>query len=560
MIPRDYQRAAVDAARGRTTTHGNSMLVLPTGAGKTAIGGFYIGEELEGRASDRVLVLQHTDELIAQNRTAIGSVTGLATSVVKAERDDWDGRIVFGSVQTLARTDRRQHMPPISHLIIDECHRVAARSYQAVIERARDLNPDVKLLGLSATPGRGDGRSLRATFNNVGYRLKIGSLIARGLLVPPRTFTIDIGIDDELAGLDATGGDYDMRAADRVLNHSVLNTAVVDHWREKAAQRQTVFFCATIDHAEAVAEAFRTTGVAADVISSETPSRVRADLIARFDAGAIQVLVNCMVLTEGFDSQTVACIGILRPMLHKGTFIQAVGRGLRRVDPARYPGIVKTDCIVLDFAGAALRHGSLEQEINLDEDDPEPGQAPWKLCPTCAAELPLGASVCDFCGHVFTRDRAEARLLTAFDMMEIDLLERSPFAWCDLHGDGQAMMASGFNGWVGVFHDGTLWHALGQPKARAIRPLAIGTRVQALAAADDFLRATETGTASIKSRRWLNDPATMKQMALLQRAGHEANGLDFSLSKYAANCHLNFRWNRGAITAAVLGRAERTAA
>ena len=91
-------------------------------------------------------------------------------------------------------------------------------------------------------------------------------------------------------------------------------------------------------------------------------------------------------------------------------------------------------------------------------------------------------------------------------------------------------------------------------------PSAIGTRMQALAAADDFLRATETGTASIKSRRWLNDPATMKQLDLLQRVGHEANGLDFSLSKYAANCHLNFRWNRGAITAAVLGRAERSAA
>ena len=84
------------------------------------------------------------------------------------------------------------------------------------------------------------------------------------------------------------------------------------------------------------------------------------------------------------------------------------------------------------------------------------------------------------------------------------------------------MMASGFNGWAGVFHDGALWHALGQPKGRAIRPLAIGTRVQSLAAADDFLRATETGTASIKSRRWLNDPATMKQMDLLQRAGEDA--------------------------------------
>src|SRR5690606_11743508 len=139
MIPRDYQRAAVDAARDRTTTHGNTMLVLPTGAGKTAIAGFYIGEELEHRRHDRVLVLQHTDELIDQNRTSIGAVTGMATSVVKAEQDDWGGRIVFGSVQTLAREHRRASMPKLSHLVIDECHRAAAASYQAILAHAREV-------------------------------------------------------------------------------------------------------------------------------------------------------------------------------------------------------------------------------------------------------------------------------------------------------------------------------------------------------------------------------------------------------------------------------------
>jgi DNA repair protein RadD len=122
------------------------------------------------------------------------------------------------------------------------------------------------------------------------------------------------------------------------------------------------------------------------------------------------------------------------------------------------------------------------------------------------------------------------------------------------------LMASGFEGWAGVFHDGTFWHALGQPRGRQIQPLAIGTRVQALAAADDFLRTTETGTASIKSRRWLNDPASLRQIELLARAGHKADSLDFGLSKYAANCHLNFLWNRAAIKRSVLGAATRVVA
>jgi len=147
MIPRDYQRAAVDAARDRTATHGNTMLVLPTGAGKTAIASFYIGEELGDRKHDRVLVLQHTDELIEQNRSAIGAVTGLTTSVVKAEQDDWGGRIVFGSVQTLARANRRERMAPVSHLVIDECHRSAAQSYQSVIDEAPGAEPEDQAAG-----------------------------------------------------------------------------------------------------------------------------------------------------------------------------------------------------------------------------------------------------------------------------------------------------------------------------------------------------------------------------------------------------------------------------
>ncbi len=559
MIPRDYQRAAVDAARASTAAHGNTMLVLPTGAGKTVTAGLYIGAEAAATPDARFLVLQHTDELIEQNRSAIGAVTGLPVSVVKAGQDDWSGRIVFGSVQTLARASRRARMGAVSHLVIDECHRAAADSYQAIIGQARALDAEVKLLGLSATPERGDGRSLRRTFSNVAYQLPIGTLIDQGILVPPRTFTIDLGLGDALAGIEASAGEYDMTAAAKVLNHEVLNEAVVEHWQARAADRRTIAFCATVAHAEAVARSFTAAGITAATITGTMPAAARAELIARFDRGEVQLLANCMVLTEGFDSQPVGCIAILRPMLHKGTFIQAIGRGLRKVDPERFPGLVKTDCIVLDFAGAALRHGSLEQAIRLDGEDRETGAAASKTCPGCDAELPLGMASCPFCGHAWPRRSGDKRLLERFELSEIDLLGRSPFRWCDLHGDGHALMASGFDAWGGVFYDGSHWHAVGRPRSGRLRHLGVGERAQVLAAADDFLRQAETTDAAGKSRLWLTQPASARQHELLRRAGYPDAGLDFGLSKYAANCHLNFLWSRPLIKAAVLGARARAA-
>jgi DNA repair protein RadD len=560
MIARDYQRAAVAAARDKTASDGNTLLMLPVGSGKTCIAGFYVREEAARDPAAKFLVVQHTDELIEQNQRTIARITGLPSSVVKAERDDWSGRVVFGSVQTLGRARRRERMAPVSHLVIDECHRAAADSYQALIGHARSLRPDLKLLGLSATPERGDGRSLRRTFSNVGYHLPIGALIEQGILVPPRTFTIDLGVSDALAGIEAGADDYDMRQAETVLNRSVLNEAVVAHWSERAPDRRTIAFCATVAHAEAVAAAFRDAGVTASTITGAMPTNERTDRIARFDAGDPQVLTNCMVLTEGFDSQPVGCIVILRPMLHKGTFIQAIGRGLRKVDPERFPGIVKTDCIVLDFAGAAQRHGSIEMETRLDDEDAEAGAVPYKICPECAAQLPLGTTPCPFCGHLWQRKIREKQLLEQFDLTEIDLLNRSPFRWCDLYGDDHALIASGFDAWGGVFFDGEHWHALGKPRHGRLCHLAIGTRMQVLSAADDFLRGIESTDAANKSRRWLHDAASTKQRQLLQQAGYAQPLLDFGLSKYAANCHLNFLWHRDAIKRAVFTQDPRRAA
>jgi hypothetical protein len=183
-----------------------------------------------------------------------------------------------------------------------------------------------------------------------------------------------------------------------------------------------------------------------------------------------------------------------------------------------------------------------------------------RFCPECEAQLPLGTSPCPFCGYVWQREISEKRLLDQFDLTEIDLLNRSPFRWCDLFGDDQSLIASGFDAWGGVFFDGTYWHAVGKPRQGRLSHLAIGTRPQVLSAADDFLRGIESTDAANKSRRWLKDPASDKQRQLLTRAGYPTASLDFGLSKYAANCHLNFLWHRDAIRSAVFAAGPRRAA
>lgn len=547
MIPRDYQLTAVEAAVAKTASVGRTLLALPCAAGKTAIAGFYIEREAVASGS-RFLVIQHTDELIQQNRATIDRITGLPSSIVKAEKNDWSGRVVFGSVQTLARNGRRQDMPPFSHLIIDEAHHAAAVSYQAIIDHALGQRRGCKLLGLSATPERGDGRSLRETFDNIGYHLPIGTLIKQGLLVPPKTLTVSLGVDKQLAAIKRTAADFDMQAADAILNCQVLNEAVVDHWKKHASDRRTVAFCTTIDHAAALAKAFQDAGIEAELVSGEMAIDERRARIAALANGELQLLTNCMVLTEGWDDQGVGCIIVLRPMLHKSTFIQAVGRGLRRVDPERFPGVVKTDCIILDFTGAAQRHGSIEAGLSLDGDECKP-----KECPECGAEVPKSMPECPFCGYVWAfqveeaEEKTEKTVLERFELAEIDLLNASPFRWCDLFADDQSLIASGFDAWGGIFYDGTHWHAIGKEKGTRVRHLSVGPRVQALAAANDYMRERETSEASRKSRRWLQHPATDRQRELLYAAGSTVDRLDFGLSKYAANCMLNFLWNKGAI-------------
>ena len=472
--------------------------------------------------------------------------------MVDAKEKSWAGQVTFAMVPTLARPANLDAMPALDLLVIDEAHHAAADTYRRIIDRARERNPDLKLYGVTATPNRGDRKGLREVFSNIADQIRIGELVAAGHLVPPRTFVIDVGVQDQLSKVRRTADDFDMAEVDAIMNRSPVTDAVIRHWREKAGDRQTVVFCSTVDHATNVSAAFNDAGIGAALVTGEMPDKERRSVLARYAAGGCQVVVNVAVLTEGWDHPPTSCVVLLRPSSFKCTMIQMVGRGLRTVDPQEHPGIVKTDCVVLDFGTSSLLHGSLEQDVDLIGREAD-GEAPTKTCPDCGAIVPLGVPECPLCGYLFSAAGAGGGgQLGDFAMSEIDLLKRSSFQWCDLFGDDAALVANGFNAWGGAFFLNGRWYAVGGGRGNNPRLLGIGERTICLAAADDWLNENETDESAHKTRSWLKQPPTEKQLAYLPAEYRQ----DFGLTRYQASALLTFRFNRTGIRALVFAAEQ----
>jgi DNA repair protein RadD len=554
VLLRHYQQEVVDDCLAALNRHGNTVAVVPTGGGKTIILAALLGKVLKAGAS-KALVLQHRTELTTQNATKFRRVNpDVSFSVVDADRKDWRGQVIFGMEPTLRVGSNLERMPRVDIAAIDEAHHAAAGGYQRIIGKLRDVNPGVKLFGLTATPVRGDGKGLEPTFDNVGAQIRIGELISLGHLVRPRTFVVDLGIASELNQVRRTASDFDMDAVAAIMDKSPVTDAVIDHWKEKAEGRRTIVFCSTVEHAKHVADAFVQRGVTAATVYGDMPDHERKRTLAAFDRGDIQVVTNCMVLTEGYDSQPTSCVILLRPCLYKSTYIQCVGRGLRTVDPEVYPGVVKMDAVILDFGGASLIHGTIEQEIDLrskPKGEVREG-APVKTCPSCHEEVPVGSRECPACGHEFPV--AEKDQLSSFEMSEIDILGRSNFRWLDLFGDDMALMATGFQAWAGVFCDPYgRWHTVGGGKGMNPKRLGTGERVVALALGDDWMNERESEDAAHKTRRWLKLPATETQMQWLEGVvPSDPLGLSGGISRYHASCLISFKFAKEKIKRLVL--------
>ena len=552
MLLRPRQKLFVERSLTALDKHQNTLGVAPTGAGKTIMLSGVTGQWLENEDA-KACVLAHRDELTRQNAAKFSRVNpSISTSIYDAKEKSWNGQTTFAMVQTLGRESNLKKMPKLDLLVIDEAHHAAAPTYRRIIDSVRDRNPDVAIFGVTATPNRGDNKALRPVFSNVSDQITLAELIQSGHLVPPRTYVVDVGTQGELSQVKRTADDFDMAAVDAIMNKAPITEAVIRHWKDKAHDRPTVVFCSTVQHAKNVAEAFSASGISAEVIHGELSSEARKAALSRFESGESQVVVNVAVLTEGWDFPPTSCVVLLRPSSYKSTLIQMIGRGLRTVDPNEHPGVVKSDCVVLDFGTSTMLHGSLEQDVNLDGHEGQ-GEAPQKECPECGAMVPAAAKECSLCGHVWERTVGDGKVdLTDFVMSEIDLLKRSSFRWCDLFGDDAALMATGFEAWAGVFFLAGHWFGMGGGKKLPARLLAMGERTVCLAAADDWLNEHETEDAASKSRKWLNQAATTQQLRYLPAAYRQ----DFGLTRYQASCLLAFQFNKRDIQSRIFNKVE----
>lgn len=339
---RPYQQQARDRIHAEWDAgHTRTLLVLPTGTGKTIVFASVAADQV--RAGDRVLILAHRGELLEQAADKLQRSTGLVSAVEKAEStclDSWF-RVVVGSVQTLQRTARLERFPQdyFGTIIIDEAHHAITDGYRRIL----DYFSGAKVLGVTATPDRGDMRNLGEVFDSLAFEYKLTDAIKEGYLCKIMAQTIPLQLD--ITSVTMSGGDYAVGDLGTALDPYLEQIAA--EMARRCKSRKTVVFLPLIKTSQKFRDLLNTYGFRATEVNGQSDDR--RQVLADFDAGKYNVLCNSMLLTEGWDCPSVDCVVVLRPTKVRSLYSQMVGRGTRLS-----PG--KTDLLLLDFLWMTDRH------------------------------------------------------------------------------------------------------------------------------------------------------------------------------------------------------------
>lgn len=358
MELRPYQQEAKDSIFEQWESVDKTLLVLPTGCGKTIVFA-KVAEECVRRGK-RVLIMAHRGELLEQASDKIYKTTGLRCAVEKAEETclgSWF-RITVGSVQSLQREKRLSRFPDdyFDAIIIDEAHHCISDGYQKVLK----YFSDAKVLGVTATPDRGDMQNLGQYFETLAYEYTLPKAIREGYLSPIKALTIPLKLD--LSGVGIQAGDFKSGEIATALDPYLEQIA--SEMEKYCKDRKTVVFLPLIKTSQKFRDILNTHGFQAAEVNGNSDDR--AEVLEAFDRGDYNVLCNSMLLTEGWDCPSVDCIIVLRPTKARSLYSQMVGRGTRL-----YPG--KTHLLLLDFLWHTERH-ELCHPANLICDNKEVAQ------------------------------------------------------------------------------------------------------------------------------------------------------------------------------------------
>lgn len=402
---RPYQLEAVQAVFDYWSQGGGNPLVdLATGTGKSLVIAEVIRRLIEEYPNLRVLSLVHVKELVKGNaeelrRHAPSISCGINSAGLNSR--DTHQQILFAGIQSVSHKSRNLGSRDL--LIIDEAHllpKSGVGRYHVLIEEMRRINPDMRVLGMTATPYRLDSGRLDegdgAIFDKIVYTYGIAQGIEDGYLSPLVTKATTQRLN--VSGVGKRGGEFIAGLLEEACNKDEVTQAACDEIVARGQDRQSwLIFACGIDHAQAIRDALRERGVACDMVTGETPNGTRDSIIQRFNAKQIRALVNVNVLTTGFNSPAVDLIAMLRPTLSTSLYVQIIGRATRLADG-------KSDALILDFAGNATRHGPLD-DLRIKPGKVEGGVKEdvvrAKECPVCSSLVALRTVECPDCGHVW---------------------------------------------------------------------------------------------------------------------------------------------------------------
>lgn len=380
--------------------HKRPLVVLPTGSGKTVLAAD-MAQRVAGHDNTAWFIV-HRRELLKQTVDTF--------DMFGIPRD----RVIVGMVQTIMR----KGYPDPDLIVFDECHHLGARTWRRIVE----AYPDSYMTGLTATPARLDGKALGDVFDRLVLGPTTTELINQGYLSPYRMIVADVA---DLTGLEKRGADYAPEsAAERLMERAVYGDVVKAY--QQYGNAQAIYFCTTIKHSEATAEAFREAGIRAEHFDGNTPSKDRDRLIEQFRAGSIQILCNCELIGEGFDMPACDVVGMLRPTQSLTIYLQQVGRALRP-----RPGKIAT---LIDHVGNIQRHGSpseprawsLEGRVKTGRAVTDEGEFCIRYCTNCFAAYEVTKPRCPVCGSEYVSTTEEIKQIRDVRMrvLEEEQLER----------------------------------------------------------------------------------------------------------------------------------------